>query len=909
MAAFDHVHNMYDVSLKPRLLRSLLKDHVPDEKHPFRNPWELSHVVSAVKTHRLLSEFATDSTDQKQIENWKSAVDAWVNRLLTLVSSNMPDKCWAGLCLLGMTCQECSSERFLASYSVWFNKLLSHIQLPADTHFVKLASCASISDLFTRLGGFPNAKKDGTLQATKLIQPLLKLLNEDNSDAVWEGAVCLLCTITTIFPSSIHRHYDSAEAAIVLKIMSGKCNASMLKKLGNCLALLPKSRGDEDSWSLMMQKILFLINIYLNEAFQGLEEESKGNEAMRVLLPPGKDPPPPLGGQTIFGEASNQATKRPERLLMSRVSTLMLCCCTMLTSSYTVQVTIPVRPLLALSRRVLMVDGSLLQALFPFTTALQQEFICSELPALHLYSLELLSAVVKGLRSQLLPHAADIVRLLAEYFRRCALPELRIKVYSIMKNLLISMGVGIAIYLTQEVISNAVVDLDTSGCESGGTCSGAYSKVPTETRAQPSQRKRKHASTTRSLEEQPDRVGLEVETPQHETPLSLKIAALEALEALLTVQGGSLRSESWRSKIDNLLITVATNSCKGGLANEEESVFLSSQFTPTWADFQFAALRALLASLLSHARVRPPYLAQGLELFRRGMQETGTQLAAFCAHALLTLEVLIHPRALPLVDFPSATEYSFDGLNGSYRENMYTSGQRENTTFPVTTVGKGPGDPESEDDDLYENWLGIGEEIVFPMTEQGKDTNQPKKPFKISTDPFVEKLVSVDALSGAKVTKENELEVSTAVAAEGTLGDGDEIMVESQQSKETIKQFGKPMRHEGERVAGFVDGSTNAQAGTVVSHSGALGPMESEMALGNDGLATKGDGFPIIGEKTSDAVSGKDMLMRCDKSTMGETSYGTTSNSEGSKGFVFEMDNESSMDSLPDIVDADPDSD
>lgn len=44
--------------------------------------------------------------------------------------------------------------------------------------------------------------------------------------------------------------------------------------------------------------------------------------------------------------------------------------------------------------------------------------------------------------SQLLPHAANIVRLLTEYFRRATLPSIRIRVYSIMQILLISMGVG-----------------------------------------------------------------------------------------------------------------------------------------------------------------------------------------------------------------------------------------------------------------------------------------------------------------------------------------------------------------------------------------------------------------------------------------------------------------------------------
>lgn len=88
MAAFDHFRNMYDVALKPRLLRTLIKEHIPDEKHPFSNPSELSRVVSMVKTHSLLAESFTESMDLKQIESWKSAVDAWVNRILTLASSD-----------------------------------------------------------------------------------------------------------------------------------------------------------------------------------------------------------------------------------------------------------------------------------------------------------------------------------------------------------------------------------------------------------------------------------------------------------------------------------------------------------------------------------------------------------------------------------------------------------------------------------------------------------------------------------------------------------------------------------------------------------------------------------------------------------------------------------------------------
>lgn len=83
-------------------------------------------------------------------------------------------------------------------------------------------------------------------------------------------------------------------------------------------------------------------------------------------------------------------------------------------------------------------------------------------------------------------------------------------------------------------------------------------------------------------------------------------------------KGGASKSESWRSSIDSLLIKIATNSCKGGWGNEENNIFLPHESTSIWTDFQLSSLRALLASLLAPTRVRPPYLSQGLELFRKG---------------------------------------------------------------------------------------------------------------------------------------------------------------------------------------------------------------------------------------------------------------------------------------------------
>lgn len=88
MSAFDCVADMYDLALKPRLLRTLMRDHLPDEKRQFRDTRVLTIIIWTVKTHKLLSESSGDSTDMKLVKDWRSAVSAWVDRVLMLASSD-----------------------------------------------------------------------------------------------------------------------------------------------------------------------------------------------------------------------------------------------------------------------------------------------------------------------------------------------------------------------------------------------------------------------------------------------------------------------------------------------------------------------------------------------------------------------------------------------------------------------------------------------------------------------------------------------------------------------------------------------------------------------------------------------------------------------------------------------------
>ncbi|XP_078433067.1 proline-, glutamic acid/leucine-rich protein [Wolffia australiana] len=649
----DFLDDANDARLKPRLLMAMVRERLPDEKRALGDAYRLSSVLSLVRLHGLLSESHSNDNPGKDHKKlavaWKAAVDAWTERCVSLCTDKMPDKCWVGVSFLGLTCELCADSRFLESYPAWFQALLSNLQPLADSDLVKSASCASLSDLFRRLSRFPHVKKDATSLAGKVVLPVLQLMSQTNTDAVLVAAVDLFGVLVTFFPFSLHRHYEKAEAIVISILFNNKCSEDVSKKLVYSLASLPCVKGDEECWNTIMLKVLISINMYLNQAFKGLEEDHRSSETMLLLVPPGKDPPCLLGGQSLSSSFDLKMASDIQDVLIPRLSILMQSCCALITYP-PFQVNLPLRSLILLVDRVMEVDGSLRQSGSIFTSELHQEVLCAELPTLQLYSLDLLMAIVQFTGSPLLVYASHIKRILTKYLKRNPLSCLRVKVYSIIQVLLIKMGVGMALQLGENVIGSAFNDLSNLLHQKkpklpdlNQATPVAQSMFPTKNKKRKQRPNAKKSGNEDTTESRQDLLNV---TPT--ARLSVQISALETLEALLIV-AGSVGAESWRRDVDKLLITVATSACSVVQANDRKRSSVEWEPPYTWTAFKLSALRALLASLLSYSHIRPPYLSQGLELFYRGQNDAEKEVAELCARAVLALEVLIHPRSLPLI--------------------------------------------------------------------------------------------------------------------------------------------------------------------------------------------------------------------------------------------------------------------
>nr|CAB3449679.1 unnamed protein product [Digitaria exilis] len=849
-----------DPWLKPRLLRAVVGERLPQPGGAVLPPVELASLLDAVRIHGLLREGlpGCSPANPKLTEAWRAAVDSWVERIVALVESD--------------------SE-------------------PSSLHLVTVISCTSMSDLFVRLAKFGNLKKEASSFAGSIVEPVLQILNENG--LVADEAIDLLRTIIKLYPSSVNRHYNKVESAIAAKVMSTEVNVKPSEKFARTLALLPSVRVSEDSWSLMIQRILIVVNNLLNDAFMGLEDEKNGHDIMLLLVPPGVDPPPILGDQIRFG-GNVHVTKKFRICTVPTISALMHCCSVMLTSYYPVQlfssywqkVNVPMCALVALMRRVLLVDGSLHKKLLPSTTSLHQELICFELPSLHSTFLDLLNATIKGMRSQLLPHGASIIRLITEYFKIAKLPTLRTKAYSILQLLMTSMGVGrsffiflvapvliqmlcfllsgTALHLLETTVSNAIADLNDDCGSDMAIINTNPSKVTNESSSKKFSKKRKQElqvqnSTVSDSEKagisprkrkgssiQYASKGMAPETTgdfRISTPLSVKIAALETLETLLNVQGGSLRADQWRSEVDLLLINVAKSACnQGGSYGAKISTFGE----PSISDLQLASLKALLASFLSSPYARPPYLAKGIELFTK-------------------------EKAVPV---GSGLNYGLQGMT------VFGGG-----TYQISSYKDQPQAMEVED--MYDNWLTStkddepaeapvnGNAIATGTNTVGTTLEHRRQLDPVAEDPIIDPPRVTAAAQGAPSSSNSDVNMVDAAAEEIAKH-------KTVDNPSSSNAFSAPVYTTNSDSQRHVTPSFPEQKQTQFSH------LENRSPAVNAPSSKLG---------TSDEVSDVPVASGIHQAPEGRsTSFAELFGSESGV-------DSGSEDSIPDIVDGDPDSD
>lgn len=269
-----------------------------------------------------------------------------------------------------------------------------------------------------------------------------------------------------------------------------------------------------------------------------------------------------------------------------------------------------------------------------------------------------------------------------------------------------------------------------------------------------------------------------------------------------------------------------------------------------------------------------------------GKQETGTKLAEFCAHAVLALEVLIHPKALPLEDFPTANHIS-DGIQHGFPETTY-SGLKHRTAFSGGMEGMVHDDPDQDHDDLYDSWLENGKETEAPVSSPRNTIKDNEEPSEFTTCRPDKKLC-VDG-SFVKEIPVGSAKEPASITEMASSGNREDTMVEAHPVQESITQFQDSVSAKVSPVPATLGGSLSTEIAPdrAASDRGVLDQTSSDRVSSLNVSLAKGDAFTTADGGTS------------------KTSILDNSMAPASK---IDHDSDSGSDSFPDIVDGDPDSD
>lgn len=266
-----------------------------------------------------------------------------------------------------------------------------------------------------------------------------------------------------------------------------------------------------------------------------------------------------------------------------------------------------------------------------------------------------------------------------------------------------------------------------------------------------------------------------------------------------------------------------------------------------------------------------------MEFLFAGRQQTGTKLAEFCGHALLTLEVLIHPRALPMVDYAYANNNYFGEAQSNLQHDYF--GRSNSTPYGLPQVRP------DYDEYLCAEWLQNGNEADVSLDKN--TTEEPSEACR-ANDP---EALSVHVSSGTNIKERTEMVLETATCADAEMKTAeDENNVTSDQLRESAVQLQEP-----------------------VSRTANTPAVETRSDVADDIVSEK-----IVSDRTVPQNEVTHMEKRQGSLVNNNFEFASQSNSLRQRTsdlsildeFASKFDcDKSDEDDFPDIVDGDPDSD
>ncbi|XP_068685808.1 proline-, glutamic acid- and leucine-rich protein 1-like [Montipora foliosa] len=627
---------------------------------------EFSTLVSSLLDSKpeIYVSFFLDCVNSKQYLNTEKIPDGWIGKVNTFLSSKTDS--WLGLCLLGITIEQCDTDTFTKNCVSWLRTLLQLIQSSFRSDVINYCS-KLIDDILQYAVEFSELSREVSKSIIPaIISPILSNKSPDKPPLL-----SILVSCLSFFPGPTGPFKNQIQAFLFLQLNS-PCEETR-KSACRCFALLPRCNRSVTGgnnpvcpWEVQWNKVINTIHKLLDTAYENAEPDAS--------RPSGKSSSQP---ETLsLGEIPCTEPGRTYTLV-SRINSLLNCLSAMIREDFNREVSVPVDTSISLFTRILSVTGhSLKNAII-----VESVLLHASLPLIHKNAVDFLTSLIDRCGTLFMPYCDLLMNYLLQElsWTKCQDPnygydkpyrQLRCSVYQWLEHWVqltnsLPDGNGVVSKWIQQIMDD-IVPLTSQTKLLPSTHSG-------NTHMSKKAKKRK-------LQEDVQQ-SLAGQQKFHASANDmLTYRALRALSTMLIACGSSISPEAFREIQAHVIKLIIQ--CQQSIDN-------SYPIPYGHADCRQALYHVLLCCLLTNTPDVSSPVNHAVRLFSHGCQDGDVKVSSFCQEALAVTNSIIHPRSFPQLCTPSgplllgASEEHF--TNGPISR---TYQQSEPESQPLSSLGQ-----------------------------------------------------------------------------------------------------------------------------------------------------------------------------------------------------------------------------
>ncbi|CAH3023670.1 unnamed protein product [Porites evermanni] len=670
---------------------------------------ELSTLVASFldTNPQIYAPLFLECVNSKRHLNNEKIPDDWIGKVHTFLNSKTDS--WLGVCLLGVTIEQCDTDTFTKHCASWLRTILQIIQTQERPNITQYCSIL-IDKTLQYAVEFSELSRE--LANSVLPTIISTMLSKKCSDI--SSVLSILSSCVCHFPGPTGPFRNQIEN-FLLPLLNSTCENTR-KDSCHCYAVLPRCSQSSSSgkrqlcpWGTQWNKIVSTIHKLLDAAYENVEPVSSDSSQESTQE-----------SETLLLGEIPQVEPGRTYTLVTRCMTLLQCLSVMIREQYFKVVTVPVEATINLVNRIIAVTTNSLKN----AVIVESVLLRASIPLIHTSAVDLLSNIITRCRGLILPHCDSVVRMLIQeltwtkqqnpsHGQDKSYRKLRCSVYLCIERLVqltrgLPEGGGVVAKLVQQMLD----DIKPMASQT--------KLLPTTSTGHQQMSKK---AKKRKLQDDVDQLLTGQQKFDTKANEMVTYRALRALSAVLIASGNDIPQGTFR-EIQVYIIRL--------IIQCQQSPYDSFPIPFSSPDCRQALYHILQCCLLVNSPNVPSPVNHAVRLFSEGLQDADLKVSSFCQEALAVANSIIHPRSFPQVCSAagplSLSTSEHHPSNGPLSTDFDQSSSVSVTSRSLVQTGSGNSLPQQSilSRGSFENSNGVGYSEIgqnsLRYTEKGQAT-------------------------------------------------------------------------------------------------------------------------------------------------------------------------------------------